>query len=216
MTIRSSIALVLCAAVVVWIAGGALSTDLFPFMTQTSAIPAPDNSISVREPHVGDPSAREFDFGEVSAGETLTHVFDWKSPRNVPLEVDFGPKIRKSCGCVRADASLVANGIQLDVSIPTGAMRGDVAERVEVDLRYRDGATLAVPFVITACVVPQLKLEPEAVFLDDTIPDRALSVEVVAKVSRDADWGRSAWRGVPAACRVRLKHSSAREACFTI
>lgn len=120
-----------------------------------------------------------FEFGTVSQGTVVTHVFTLRNPSAAPLRilgVSLSPGLRISGFPAQVGPN---QQIDLPVSIGTSGMRGPYSG--ELRLRLDDPGRPQAVFTMAGVVVPRVEFRPHAAFFvtgDRQSPARA-SIEIV-------------------------------------
>ncbi|KXX68053.1 hypothetical protein AVL50_23845 [Flammeovirga sp. SJP92] len=83
---------------------------------------------------------KEFDFGEITEGDKVTHVFNYKNTGEVPLLIT---NVRTTCGCTAPNWSKepLAPGetAELTVSFNSAHKKGTQVKRVTISANVEDG-----------------------------------------------------------------------------
>ncbi|NME69385.1 DUF1573 domain-containing protein [Flammeovirga aprica] len=83
---------------------------------------------------------KEYDFGEITEGDKVTHVFNYKNTGEVPLTIT---NVRTTCGCTAPnwDRTPLAPGesAELTVSFNSQNKKGTQVKRITISANVEDG-----------------------------------------------------------------------------
>lgn len=147
--------------------------------------PAASASAAMAGPRIAVPTAM-FDFGKVTEGDQLTHVFTLKNEGNAKLTLD---RVRTSCGCTVANlkAKELAPGAstELEVKFDTAGRHGQ--NRKVVTIESNDSKSPRTQIEVRADIAPLLGFEPRYVRLTPEYGKTAeQEVRLVGKLASEA------------------------------
>src|SRR5688572_7640803 len=135
-------------------------------------------ALQAQAPTTMEPSS-SFEFGTVTQGTVVTHVFVLRNPSATPLRI-LGANLSPGLHISDFPAQVGSNQqIDLPVSVSTSGLRGSYSG--ELRLRLDDPGRPHAVFTLAGVVVPEIEFRPYAAFFvtgDRQTPARA-SIEIV-------------------------------------